>query len=267
MLTTESPAENAILTTLFSPDCTLLAAASSRYIYIQNIEKQNRWEVQSEACINTITFRPDGKALAFSTFDGPESKWNHKIWLLDLRTQERSHKLGYSYFVRALAFSPACTLLASGSDDGTVRLWETTTYNSSTQLLGQTEPVNATSKSPVNVIDFSPTGKKIAAGSDDGKIRVWNTISGELLFTLGEHKDSIESIAFSTKSQVLASGSQNGTVRTWNLVSGKTLSAYQMEGSKCLFSSIAVSTTTVLACATDDECDTRNPLPFTRLPG
>jgi WD40 repeat protein len=71
---------------------------------------------------------------------------------------------GHSHYVNAIAFSPDGKQLASGSEDETVRLWDTATGAVLQTLAGHS--------SHVNTIAFSPDGKQLAPGSDDKTIRL-----------------------------------------------------------------------------------------------
>ena len=65
-----------------------------------------------------------------------------------------------------MAFSPDGKTLASGSDNGTVRLWEVDQPEMApVVLLGHEQGVLA--------VAFSPDGKTLASGSDDGTVRLW----------------------------------------------------------------------------------------------
>lgn len=79
-------------------------------------------------------------------------------------------------------------MLASGSHDKEIRLWNTTTRESVRTLTGHDKQVAS--------VAFSPDGSMFASGSYDTKIRLWNTNTGESVRTLTGHSDCVNSVAF-----------------------------------------------------------------------
>jgi WD40 repeat protein len=72
--------------------------------------------------------------------------------------------------VSSLAFNPDCTIIAAGSKDGTVRMWDVTTREelSSRRMDG----------GPVSHLAFAPDGKTLAAGTAT-EAKVWDVARGE----------------------------------------------------------------------------------------
>jgi len=119
--------------------------------------------------------------------------------------------------VQALDYAPRRMLLASGSADKTVRLWNLKTLNMKRRYRGNRDFVTA--------VRFSPNGRMLAGGSLDGRIRVWSALSSRRLRYLIGHKGRIADIAFSPTGYELASASEDGTVRLWDLTKGVALRA------------------------------------------
>jgi WD40 repeat protein len=97
---------------------------------------------------------------------------------------------GHTDTVRGVAFSPDGTLLATTSDDQTVRLWDTATGQPHGQpLTGHTGPVYS--------VAFSPDGTLLATASADRTARLWDTATGQPHGQpLTDHTNTVWGVAF-----------------------------------------------------------------------
>jgi WD domain, G-beta repeat/Caspase domain len=123
---------------------------------------------------------------------------------------------GHTTFVTSVAFSPNGHVLASGSADHTVRLWNVAAP--ATSRLLSPLPDHA---GQVTSVGFSPDGHVLASGSADQTVRLWNVADPTHPTSLGQpligHTNPVEAVAFSPDGHTLASASDNHTVRLWNV--------------------------------------------------
>ncbi|MCJ1267070.1 hypothetical protein MMC22_006955, partial [Lobaria immixta] len=129
-------------------------------------------------------------------------------WSSSLQTLE-----GHSSQVDIVVFSPDGQLLASGSQDCTVRLWNMQTGECCSLLKGYS--------SDVNIVVFSPDCQLVASASCDCTVRLWDAQNGECRSLFEGHSDWVNSVVFSPDGQLVASGSQDCTVRLWDAQTGK----------------------------------------------
>lgn len=127
---------------------------------------------------------------------------------------------GHSRYVNTVALSFLGNLLASGSSDKTIKLWQLDTGQNLATFRGHSDDVNS--------LAFSPDGQYLASGSLDRTIKLWQVSTGKLLGTFAGHSDSVLSVSFSPGGQFLASGSWDKTVKVIHLPSGKLL--YTLKG-------------------------------------
>ena len=118
----------------------------------------------------------------------------------------------YSNGVESVVFSPDGKMLASGSADQTVLLWNTTTWQVERILMGHTDVID--------VVAFSQDGGTLASGSRDETIQLWNPHTGKPKRTLPD-ASVVYRLAFSPDGDTLASGSLDKPIRLWNPNTGK----------------------------------------------
>ncbi len=157
--------------------------------------------------INEIQYSPDGTILAVAT--------NIGIWFYDTRThQEIALLTDHEGEVANIIFSPEGRFFASGSEDGTIMLWN---KNSGTQTI-LTIPMGL---SPYINMAFSPDGKTIAIGNSK-TISIWDTITGEQKSSVTSNLiDSNNFIKFLPDGETIVCVNWGGLISLWNMSTGK----------------------------------------------
>ena len=125
---------------------------------------------------------------------------------------------GHTQFISSLVFSPDGKLLASGSTDGAVMLWNTHTGSLVRRLAGPT-------KAPWHLA-FSPDGSTIADGDLNSNIILWNVSSGALIKTLPGHIGEVTGIEFSPNGKLLATASHEKVATIWDIDKGKPIKQF-----------------------------------------
>ena len=119
-----------------------------------------------------------------------------------------------------MAFSPDGKIIASGSQDKKVQLWDIEKRRKLATLEAHEGWITA--------LAFSADGKILASGDTNKVIKLWDVDTHKERATLLGHKNTISTLTFAPKGQsqysgCLASGSYDGTIRFWDPENGKEL--------------------------------------------
>jgi WD40 repeat protein/energy-coupling factor transporter ATP-binding protein EcfA2 len=115
---------------------------------------------------------------------------------------------GHEGSVMSVAISTDCKTIVSGSDDGTVRLWD---------CLGN--PIGKPLRGHVGYVSsavVSADGKTIVSGGKDGTVRLWNLTSNSGSKVLFAHHGSVRTVAMSADGKTIVSGGDDRVIRLWN---------------------------------------------------
>lgn len=129
---------------------------------------------------------------------------------------------GHDDWVSSVAISPGGKYGLSGSDDGTLRLWEIRS--------GESVRVFEGHKGRVSSVAISPKGKLALSGGHDGTLRLWSVGTGESLGVISGHTDWVCSVAVSPDGRLALSGSDDGTLRLWDLSTRECLRVIEGTG-------------------------------------
>jgi WD40 repeat protein len=191
----------------FSPNGKVLAFVSTSENNVMLLSLDGPDPVVRQTTIenaDALAISPDGETVAIGA---PSAI--HLLSIADLKPIAPPLP-GHSSNVVSLAYSRDGRILASGSWDRTVMLWDTATR----QPIG---PALQGFSGQVESVAFSPNGSYLATGGGDG-VRLWDVATRQPLGPFLDHAGGVKSVAFSPDSNLLASvsGTARGTVILWS---------------------------------------------------
>lgn len=184
------------------------------FLFLQNCFAQDysQWGLPEDALarlgkgwVTDMAFSPDGSQLAVACSIG--------IWLYNVHTgTEEAFLKGGMELVNSVAYSPDGKILASGSNDWTIRIWDVENRKHIKTLEGHTGPVNS--------VTFLQDGKTVISGSNDG-IRVWHVENWSDKILYKKENAGIVNVMCLPDGKTLISLSKNGEIESWDLTSGE----------------------------------------------
>ena len=170
---------------------------------------------QGIAGVSAVAFSPDDRIIATACgvkaqlWDASSGRLLQTLETRESHTSKDSHGLEMTLCcgseARILAFSPDGRLLASGHDDGTIKLWSPKT--------GILRRIIRTPGREVLAIAFSADGRVLASSSGDDKpVNLWDMASGRQIGRLGEESEYVYSLSFSPNGSNLVTGDISASV-------------------------------------------------------
>ncbi|CAX41148.1 subunit of the COMPASS complex, putative [Candida dubliniensis CD36] len=159
-----------------------------------------------------IKFSPNGENFACSSSNG-------KIYIYNTTTGKLVTTLsGHTKGISDIVYSPInSNILASCSDDLTIRLWNITQQRCIKILRKHTYHITT--------LKFTQKGNILISGSSDETITIWDIASngGKILTTLAAHSDPVSSIALTPDDSIIVSASYDGLMRLFDLQTSQCL--------------------------------------------
>ncbi|KAI9872438.1 MAG: WD domain protein [Pleopsidium flavum] len=156
--------------------------------------------------VAAVRISPDGLTAADATIRIWDSVWGK------LKHTLRGHLAGIS----TIAWSPDSKTLASGSDDKSIRLWDTSTGKPyPVPLLGHHNYIYS--------IAFSPKGNMLVSGSYDEAVFLWDVRTARVMRSLPAHSDPVSGVDFIRDGTLVVSCSGDGLIRIWDTATGQCL--------------------------------------------
>jgi WD40 repeat protein/transcriptional regulator with XRE-family HTH domain len=187
----------------------------------------------SASALNNLTVDPE-RSILLSLQAVNISLQNHQPVLIEAqdalhRSIQASRMIatlhGHTLDVFGVAVSPDGKRLATLSDDGNIKIWNTI---SNQELLSI--PTGIVQKNTFRFIHFSPDGIRLVTPAGQYLAKVWDAASGKELLTLSGHTDEVLATAFSPDGKTIATGSYDATAKLWDASTGeelKTLTSHQ----------------------------------------
>ncbi|KID90234.1 will die slowly [Metarhizium guizhouense ARSEF 977] len=178
------------------------------------------------AGVSCVAWTPDSNTLASGSDDKAIRLWDRVTGRPKTTTrksiagQEMAALRGHHNYIHCLAFSPKGNILASGSYDEAVFLWDVRAGRLMRSLPAHSDPVSG--------IDFCRDGTLVVSCSTDGLIRVWDTSTGQCLRTLvHEDNPAVTNVCFSPNGRFVLAFNLDNCIRLWDYVAGTVKKTYQ----------------------------------------
>jgi WD40 repeat protein len=198
--------------------CTIIPSCSSlnRIVFLSHY-RDNSNQMRDTAAENHELALRQGEGQTCSPCEQPLlalTTDNQTLRLYDVAKRKAVDVLLHSQTdkVTDLAFSSDSRLLAKGSTNNTVRLWDMHTNQCVAVLKGHTNLVFS--------VAFSPDSRLLASASADKTVRLWDVVQRLPVHVLHGHTNWVWSVSFSSDGRQLASGSSDGTMRLWSVPEG-----------------------------------------------
>ena len=226
---------------VFSPNGQWVAAVQTSYSRIKYADSIRMWNIHTGEIVNSLagpdnditdlSFTPDGQFLVGAAggaawiWEMNPSTYPEK---LELYQAEVNGNLNiYQHTVTAATLSPDNQILAVGTSEHTLKLYDRKTQGELLTLTGHA--------SSIRLLRFSPDGHHLISVDQDGFLILWDTKSGKQIATLDDHSGPLGGLLYRSDGHLAVWG--QGTV--WNIdpINGKPLHTIHIDSGSILAAS------------------------------
>jgi WD40 repeat protein len=190
----------------FGPDGVVVTGGYDGAVRLWRPKEKSKVLETRRGAVMSVALSSDGKVAAAGGLDGV-------VTLLYPSGEKKPIRLtGHKTWVNSLSFDSGGRRLASGSSDGTARLWD---------VKRGKEVKVFTLKDPreIRSVALSSDGKLLAAGLRFGAVKVWDVAAGKEVADLRAHEGDAWAVCFTRDGKTLVSGGGDwgkpGAVRLW----------------------------------------------------
>src|SRR5438067_2059267 len=180
------------------------------------------WSVEEPGVLRH--WEPSGKLLGRYFLSDMETLWvfgpraelvasgSNEVVVWEVASRRQVASLPQSSWVTAIAFHPMSRVIATGHDDGAVRIWDLDSKNQRHELRHHTTAISA--------LRFNADGSLLAVAGTDRVIHVWDPWHGELVAGKGSQAGHTIDLSPAIGTSLLVSNGAQATLQVWDLVSG-----------------------------------------------
>jgi ferric-dicitrate binding protein FerR (iron transport regulator) len=240
---------------------TLITAGQDHFVHVWDAlsgeEKYTLKKYRGE--IECVAISADGQTLAVGSVagkDGVELRLYHVPTGIECGAL---HTTNAKSAVTAVAFRSDGLILATGSRDGQVTIWDLQENRAWSSLKGpgvdrftlKERRTLVAHSLDVRALAFAPNGQWLASAGREGTAIVWQVAEGEPLFQLTEHGRDVRSVTFSADGKLLATAGGDGTARVWQMTEGQEFALYHAHKHAAIRAVFSPDGTSLATCGSD----------------